>query len=87
MALATGRLQEFKDIGCEIVGASCDSKHSHHKYTKTPRTDGGIGACSFPLLADFTKVLLSVVQTTNLRFLLTANSDAGPRLSMPLSRI
>uniref|UniRef100_A0A0A9YQM7 thioredoxin-dependent peroxiredoxin n=2 Tax=Lygus hesperus TaxID=30085 RepID=A0A0A9YQM7_LYGHE len=46
------RAKEFKSIGCEIIGASCDSHYSHLAWVNTPRDKGGIGAMDIPLLAD-----------------------------------
>lgn len=49
------RAQEFKDIDCEVVGASVDSKFSHLAWTKMERKKGGLGKMDIPLLADLTK--------------------------------
>ncbi|KAJ3165804.1 hypothetical protein HK101_012081 [Irineochytrium annulatum] len=53
------RAQEFRSIGCEVVGASVDSKHSHLAWTKMPRKDGGLGSMDIPLIADITKRIAS----------------------------
>ena len=37
------------------VELSVRFRFSHRAWTKTSRTEGGVGACSFPLLADYTK--------------------------------
>jgi alkyl hydroperoxide reductase subunit AhpC len=47
--------KSFKEVHCEIVGSSVDSKFSHLAWAKTPRKEGGIGKLQFPLLADITK--------------------------------
>jgi alkyl hydroperoxide reductase subunit AhpC len=47
--------KSFKEVGCEVVGSSVDSKFSHLAWAKTPRKEGGIGKLQFPLLADLTK--------------------------------
>lgn len=49
------RLDEFKDIGAELVGVSVDSHYTHLAWKKTPRTDGGLGKIDYPLLADLSK--------------------------------
>jgi peroxiredoxin 2/4 len=41
------RAEEFKNLDCEIVGVSIDSKHSHKKWIETD-----LGGLAFPLLAD-----------------------------------
>ncbi|KAG8225301.1 hypothetical protein J437_LFUL001915 [Ladona fulva] len=40
------RADEFRKIGCEVIGASCDSQ------INTPRKEGGLGQLNIPLLAD-----------------------------------
>jgi peroxiredoxin (alkyl hydroperoxide reductase subunit C) len=47
----------FKEAGCEILGASVDSQHSHLAWSKQARKEGGIGKLQFPLLADITKTI------------------------------
>jgi alkyl hydroperoxide reductase subunit AhpC len=49
------RVDEFKKLGCEIVGASIDSQFSHLAWINTPRSQGGLGDIRFPLLADVNK--------------------------------
>jgi len=46
---------EFEKRDCEIIGVSTDSKFSHLAWINTPRTEGGLGAISYPLVADFSK--------------------------------
>lgn len=46
---------EFEKRGCEVIGVSTDSKFSHLAWINTPRTEGGLGAINYPLVADFTK--------------------------------
>ncbi|KAJ3175915.1 hypothetical protein HK101_010559 [Irineochytrium annulatum] len=46
---------KFKALGCEVVGASIDSKFSHLAWINTPRKEGGLGSMKIPLLADITK--------------------------------
>ncbi|MBN2979974.1 MULTISPECIES: peroxiredoxin [Cohnella] len=46
---------QFKELNCEIVGASVDSVHTHRAWIQTPRDAGGIGDIRFPIASDFTK--------------------------------
>jgi len=46
------RADEFRKIGCEVVGVSCDSHFSHLAWTNMSRRDGGVGELNIPLLAD-----------------------------------
>ena len=48
----SNRVEEFKKIGCEVIGCSTDSANCHRAWMKTPRTDGGLGDIDLPLLAD-----------------------------------
>ncbi|XP_046406509.1 peroxiredoxin 1-like [Ischnura elegans] len=45
---------EFRKIGCEVIGASCDSQYTHLAWINTPRKQGGLGPMNIPLLADKT---------------------------------
>lgn len=49
------RFEEFKSLGCEIVGASVDSVYAHLAWTNLPKKEGGIGKLLFPLVADVNK--------------------------------
>lgn len=65
------RAKEFRDLGCEVrlalfafsatlahtevIGVSIDSHFSHLAWSKQPRTEGGLGPLSIPLVADLTK--------------------------------
>jgi peroxiredoxin (alkyl hydroperoxide reductase subunit C) len=46
------RADEFRAIGCEVVGISTDSHFSHLAWINTPRKQGGLGQMNIPLLAD-----------------------------------
>lgn len=39
----------------QVIGCSVDSHFSHLAWANTPRKQGGLGGCSYPLLADLTK--------------------------------
>jgi len=49
------RIQEFKDLGCEVIGVSTDSHFSHLAWNNLPKKQGGLGGLKYPLLSDFTK--------------------------------
>jgi peroxiredoxin (alkyl hydroperoxide reductase subunit C) len=46
---------QFRDLNCDIVGASVDSVHTHRAWINTPRDQNGIGALNYPIASDFTK--------------------------------
>jgi len=48
------RAEEFRSRNCEVVAASTDSHFSHLAWINTPRSLGGLGKMSIPLLADKT---------------------------------
>ncbi len=45
----------FRDLNCDIIGASTDSVFSHKAWINTPRDQGGIGSIRYPMASDFTK--------------------------------
>ncbi|MCZ8516702.1 peroxiredoxin [Paenibacillus filicis] len=47
--------EQFKELDCEIVGASVDSVYTHRAWTQTPRDQNGIGEIKFPMASDFSK--------------------------------
>jgi peroxiredoxin (alkyl hydroperoxide reductase subunit C) len=49
------RIEDFRKLGCEVVGASIDSQFSHLAWINTPRSEGGLGEIKYPLLADVNK--------------------------------
>lgn len=46
------RVEEFRNIGCEIVACSTDSHFCHLAWINTSRKEGGLGQMNIPLLAD-----------------------------------
>ncbi|KAG8233717.1 hypothetical protein J437_LFUL019187 [Ladona fulva] len=46
--------EKFKNINCEVIGASCDSHFCHLAWIEKPRKQGGLGEMKIPLLADKT---------------------------------
>jgi len=49
------RVEEFRKINTEVVACSVDSHFTHLAWTKTPRSEGGLGNLQIPLLSDITK--------------------------------
>ena len=54
------RLGEFHAIGADVIAVSVDSKFSHLAWTNQPRSQGGLGKISLPLVSDITKVYPSL---------------------------
>ena len=50
-----GKLEVFKQLGAEVIGASTDSHFSHLAWLNTPRKQGGIAGVDYPIIADFQK--------------------------------
>ena|SRR5437773_8206101 len=48
----SGRIDEIKALGAEVLGVSTDSVHSHRAWIKTPRSQNGIEGLKFPLASD-----------------------------------
>jgi len=51
------RINEFREIGTEVLGCSVDSEYSHLAWIQMPRDDGGLGDIDYPLLSDLKKDL------------------------------
>ena len=49
------KAKNFREIGCEVIGASIDSHFTHMEYTKKERKNGGLGKMDIPMIADITK--------------------------------
>ena len=49
------RLQEFRDLGAEVLGISVDSEYTHLAWSNTPRAQGGLNPMSLPLVSDLDK--------------------------------
>uniref|UniRef100_A0A8C6L3G5 Peroxiredoxin-1 n=1 Tax=Nothobranchius furzeri TaxID=105023 RepID=A0A8C6L3G5_NOTFU len=49
------RAEEFRSLGCEVIGCSIDSHFTHLAWINTPRKQGGLGNMKIPLVADLTK--------------------------------
>lgn len=48
------RIQQFRERNVEVVGISIDSQYTHFAWRNTPVNEGGIGAVTFPIVADIT---------------------------------
>jgi len=69
------RIKDFEAINCAVVGCSVDSHFSHLAWANTPRNQGGLGGCKFPLLADLTKAI-----SKDYEVLIEDGPDAGVAL-------
>lgn len=49
------REAEFSALDVQVLGCSIDSHFSHLAWRNTPRTQGGIGDITYPLVADLDK--------------------------------
>uniref|UniRef100_A0A7S0DQM3 Thioredoxin domain-containing protein n=1 Tax=Amorphochlora amoebiformis TaxID=1561963 RepID=A0A7S0DQM3_9EUKA len=49
------RMGKFEGLNASVVGVSIDSHYTHLQWTKTPRTEGGVGNLKYPLLSDITR--------------------------------
>lgn len=46
------RIKEFEARDVQVIGCSIDSQFTHIAWRNTPVDDGGIGAVTYPLVAD-----------------------------------
>ncbi|CAF0908068.1 unnamed protein product [Didymodactylos carnosus] len=46
------RIEEFRQLNCEVVACSTDSHFSHLAWVNTSRKQGGLGKMNIPLMAD-----------------------------------
>ena len=49
------KYSEFKQLNCEVLGISIDSKFSHKAWINTSVDKGGLGTVTYPLASDITK--------------------------------
>jgi alkyl hydroperoxide reductase subunit AhpC len=49
--------EQFKAVGCEVIGLSIDSQFTHLQWMSTPRNEGGIGNINYSLIADLGGVI------------------------------
>lgn len=50
-------LSKFKELNCEVLAISTDSKFSHLAWTKQSRSEGGIGNVQYAIISDFNKTI------------------------------
>ncbi len=51
------RNEEFAKLNVQVLGVSIDSKFSHLAWRNLPRTEGGLGNITYPLIADLNKTI------------------------------
>ena len=51
------KMEEFKQRDTVVLGASVDSHFTHLAWQNTPRSEGGLGDISFPMVADQTHAI------------------------------
>ena len=66
------RLQEFKNLNCEVIAVSTDSKYSHLKWNQIPINQGGLGGIQIPLVSDYEKTM-----AVNYKVLVQTGGDIG----------
>lgn len=50
-----GKIKDFEERGCSVVGISVDSPYTHSAWRRTPKEKGGIGEIQFPLVSDMSR--------------------------------
>jgi serine/threonine protein kinase len=48
----SGRIAEFRERSCDVLGISTDSAATHQRWLGTPPGQGGVGELHFPLASD-----------------------------------
>jgi serine/threonine protein kinase/peroxiredoxin len=48
----SGRISEFRERGCDVLGISTDSIATHERWIATSPAEGGVGELHFPLASD-----------------------------------
>jgi serine/threonine protein kinase len=48
----SGRIAEFRERNCDVLGISTDSAATHQRWLGTPPGQGGVGPLHFPLASD-----------------------------------
>ncbi|MFT4623963.1 MAG: peroxiredoxin (alkyl hydroperoxide reductase subunit C) [Myxococcota bacterium] len=49
------KTEAFNALGADVLGVSVDSVHTHLAWTRTPRSEAGVGELAYPLLSDLDK--------------------------------
>jgi alkyl hydroperoxide reductase subunit AhpC len=55
----------FEKLGVQVLGCSIDSKYVHLRWIETARKDGGLGGCTYPLLADLNRDIARAYDVLN----------------------
>ncbi len=71
--------KQFEDRNTLVLGASCDTAEVHFAWLSTPKDNGGIEGVSFPILADSTRKLASVLDI--LDYNPSLNAESGDNVS------
>jgi len=59
------RLDEFNEIGADVIGVSVDSKFTHLAWFRQQRMEGGVEGLRYPLLADLGREMSSAYRVLN----------------------
>ena len=51
------KMDEFKDLGVEVVAVSTDTEQSHWGWLQVPKDKGGIQGITYPIVADTNKTI------------------------------
>eukprot|EP00602_Paraphysomonas_sp_CaronLab_P009052 CAMPEP_0185024278 /NCGR_PEP_ID=MMETSP1103-20130426/7277_1 /TAXON_ID=36769 /ORGANISM="Paraphysomonas bandaiensis, Strain Caron Lab Isolate" /LENGTH=173 /DNA_ID=CAMNT_0027557199 /DNA_START=223 /DNA_END=744 /DNA_ORIENTATION=+ len=51
------RNSEFLNANTQVLAVSTDSHHTHLAWSRTPRSEGGVGDLNIPLVADTSKTI------------------------------
>ncbi|XP_038269932.1 peroxiredoxin-1 [Dermochelys coriacea] len=51
------RADEFKELNCQVIGASVDSHFCHLAWINTPKKQGGLGNMNIPLVSDIKRTI------------------------------
>lgn len=51
----SNRIAEFEKLGVQVLGCSVDSHYTHLAWRNTPRSEGGIGDVTYPIISDLNK--------------------------------
>jgi alkyl hydroperoxide reductase subunit AhpC len=52
LTAVSGRIAEFRERGCEVLGVSTDSIDTHERWLTFPPAQGGLGGLEFPLASN-----------------------------------
>jgi serine/threonine protein kinase/peroxiredoxin len=52
LTAVSGRVAEFRERNCDVLGISTDSAATHQRWLGTPPEQGGVGELHFPLASD-----------------------------------